>query len=58
MSSKFYYVRVGDLDIRVKGTSYRDAQKRAKAGKGRVVGAYFDVVESAAVRRLRAAEGR
>lgn len=42
MKTKFYYVRLGNLDICVKGSSYAAARQAARAGKGRVVGVYFN----------------
>jgi len=39
---KFYFVRIGCEDIKVRATSAAEARKLARQGKGRVVGVYFD----------------
>jgi len=38
---KFYIVKIRNTDVKVKAKSYIEARKKARAGKGRVVGIYF-----------------
>ena len=38
---KTYHIRIGNQDVKVRSRSHADARRKARQGKGRVVGVYF-----------------